>query len=161
MTVTGPGPVVLLNGSSGRYAFQVTVAGTYTLAVTPPPGYQFSETCLRQDPPPLNPPNPLPNVLSLGNPENGNTGFLTSNVCTMFYLSFNLVPTPGDPVIINNNIPLRRGGTATNGDTALPALGAARWGDRRRLRRWASGPSPVAQARLATAHSGERGLNVQ
>ena len=118
VSVSGPGPVVLLNGSSGAYEFQITVAGTYTLAVTPPPGYQFSQACVQQDPPPFNPPSPLPNVLSLGNPENGNTGFLTSNACTTFYLSFDLVPTPGDPVIINNNIPLRR--QAAGPQTAIP-----------------------------------------
>ena len=106
VTVTGPGPVVLLNGlngSNGEYAFNISVPGIYTLAVTPPPGDQFSQTCL-QGPSPFDPLG-FPNPVVLGSFANG--GFLTSNVCTTFYLSFKLIPAPGDPVIINNNIPLR------------------------------------------------------
>lgn len=107
VTVAGPGPVtLLLNGSTGRYSFEITTPGVYTLTVTPPPGYVFSSTCLRKDPPPFTPPAPPPFVVSLGNSENGNTGFLTSNACTPFYLAFNLKPLPGDPAIINSNIPL-------------------------------------------------------
>jgi hypothetical protein len=111
VTVTGPGPAtVIQNGSTGRYAFTITVPGVYTLTVSPPPGYTFSSICLPSAGP-FTPPLPPPFSVSLGNSENGNTGFLTSNACTTFYYSFNLLPVPGDPVIINNNIPVRSVGS--------------------------------------------------
>jgi len=64
----------------------------------------LSSTCLQQDPPPFDPTGD-PNPTVLGNGENGSTGYLTSNACTPYYLTFDL--EPGDPFIINNNFPLR------------------------------------------------------
>jgi len=58
---------------------------------------------LRQDPPPFDPTGGL-NPTVLGNGENGTTGFLTSNACTPYYLSFDLEAQ--DPIIFNNNFPL-------------------------------------------------------
>ena len=51
----------------------------------------------------------------LGNGEDGNTGFLTSNACTTFYLTLDLAA--GDPFVINNNFPLQA--------RPLPATGFA------------------------------------
>ncbi len=102
ISVTGPaGITILQNGSTGQYAFTVTQAGTYTILVTPPPGYLLSTTCLDQG---TLDPTGQPDPYSIGNGE-GAPGFLTSNACTPFYLMFDLVP--GDPVVLNNNIPLR------------------------------------------------------
>ena len=68
-------------------------------------GDALSSTCLKQDPPPLDPTGGAdPTVI--GNYEDGsNSGFLTGNNCTSFYLSFDLAS--GDPFVINNNIPLK------------------------------------------------------
>ena len=107
IAVTGPGVVTIVHdGSSGYFAFTTDgTAGTYTMQVTLPPGYAWSSTCLRKDPPPFDPTGG-PNPTVLGNGENGATGFLTSNACTDYYLSFDLAA--GDPVIFNNNFPLRK-----------------------------------------------------
>ncbi|MEO8083675.1 MAG: hypothetical protein ABI780_07635, partial [Ardenticatenales bacterium] len=105
VTISGPGPVTVIDdGSSGFYQFIGTVAGVYNLSITYPPGWIPSATCQNQDPPSFDPTGG-PNPTSLGAGENGSTGFLTSNSCTAFYRSFDL--TPGDPLVINNNIPLR------------------------------------------------------
>jgi hypothetical protein len=106
IAVTGPGVVTIIHdGSNGFYQFTTDgTVGTYTIQVTLPPGYAWSNTCLRQDPPPFDPTGgPDPTVL--GNGEDGTTGFLTSNACTPYYLSFDLAA--GDPIIFNNNFPLR------------------------------------------------------
>ena len=96
---------IVQEGSSGYYQFTTDgTAGTYTIGVTLPPGYGWSNTCLRQDPPPFDPTGG-PNPTVLGNGEDGDTGFLTSNACTDYYLSFDLEPQ--DPFIFNNNFPLR------------------------------------------------------
>ena len=106
VSVSGPGVVTIVqNGSGGYYQFVTDgTAGTYTLAVTIPPGYDESSVCLQGDPPPFDPTG-LTEPVVLGNGENANTGYLTSNACTIFYLTFDLAA--GDPTIINNNIPLR------------------------------------------------------
>ena len=103
ISVTGPGAITIIhNGSSGYYQFFTDgTAGIYTIHVTLPPNYLWSTTCLDQGT--LDPPaNPNPYVL--GNGEKGNSGYLTSNACTDFYLQFDLVAT--DPFIFNNNFPL-------------------------------------------------------
>jgi LPXTG-site transpeptidase (sortase) family protein len=41
----------------------------------------------------------------LGAGENGNTGYLTTNACSVYYLALDLAA--GDPFIINNNFPLQ------------------------------------------------------
>ncbi|MBC8184064.1 FG-GAP repeat protein [candidate division KSB1 bacterium] len=103
ITVTGPGAITMVqNGSSGYYQFLTDgTAGIYTIHVTLPPNYLWSLTCLNQGI--LNPPaNPNPYVI--GNGENGNSGYLTSNACTQFYLQFDL--EANDPFVFNNNFPL-------------------------------------------------------
>jgi hypothetical protein len=105
VVVTGPGAVTLIqNGSAGFYQFTISVAGVYTITVFPPPSAVASSTCLRQDPPPIDPTGG-PNPFVLGNGENGGSGVLTSNACTPFYLTMDL--TPSDPVVIDNNVPFR------------------------------------------------------
>lgn len=107
IAVTGPGAVAIVqDGSSGFYQFTTDgTGGTYIIQVTLPPGCVWSDTCLRQDPPPFDPTGG-PNPTVLGNGENGTTGFLISNACTDYYLSFDLAAE--DPFIFNNNFPLRR-----------------------------------------------------
>jgi plastocyanin len=106
IAVTGSGVVAIVqDGSAGFYQFTTDgTAGTYTIQVTLPRGYGWSDTCLRQDPLPFDPTGG-PNPTVLGKGEDGTTGFLTSNACTPFYLSFDLAA--GDPVVFNNNFPLR------------------------------------------------------
>jgi len=107
VAASGPGAITTFEtGASGYYQFSTDgTAGTYTLTVTLPPGYAWSDVCLQGDPPPYDPTgNPDPDVLGAG--ENGSTGFLTSNACTAFYLTFDL--EAGDPFIFNNNLALRR-----------------------------------------------------
>jgi len=106
IAVTGPGVVTIVhNGFNGFYQFTTDgTAGTYTMQVTLPSGYVWSSTCLQQDPPPLDPTGG-PNPTVLGNGEDDATGFLTSNACTPYYLSLDL--EAGDPIIFNNNFPLR------------------------------------------------------
>ncbi|ESA34409.1 conserved repeat protein [Leptolyngbya sp. Heron Island J] len=118
ISVSGPGAINLTHDGSatGFYEWFIDgTAGTYTMAVTPPPGYELSNTCLKQDPPPFDPTGGVdPTVL--GNYEDtGSAGFLTGNNCTIFYLSFNL--DAGDPFVINNNIPLKQSSTTTSGST--------------------------------------------
>ncbi|MBL7095704.1 DUF11 domain-containing protein [candidate division KSB1 bacterium] len=104
--VTGPGVITIIkDGSSGYYQFLTDgTAGIYTVFVTLPPAYLWSSNCTvtagALDP------TGQPNPYIIGNSENGNTGFLTSNACTKFYLQFDL--EQGDPFIINNNFPLTR-----------------------------------------------------
>ncbi len=105
IAVSGPGVVTIVHdGSSGFYQFTTDgTAGTYTIRVTLPPGYGWSNTCLRQDPPPFDPTGG-PNPTVLGNGEDGATGFLTSSDCTDYYLSFDLEAQ--DPFIFDNNFPI-------------------------------------------------------
>lgn len=106
VSASGPGTITTFQtGASGYYQFITDgTPGTYTLAVTLPPGYDWSDTCLQGDPPAYDPTgNPNPDMLGAG--EDGATGFLTSNACTSFYLTFDLAL--GDPFIINNNLPLQ------------------------------------------------------
>jgi LPXTG-site transpeptidase (sortase) family protein len=105
--VTGPGDITIVeDGSEGYYQFNTDgTPGTYTMDVTAPSGYALSGACLQGDPPAYDPTGEAEPV-NLGNSENADSGFLTSAVCTEFYLSFEL--EPGDPTIINNNFPLER-----------------------------------------------------
>jgi hypothetical protein len=131
IAVTGPGIVTITqDGSNGFYQFSTDgTAGTYTVQVTLPSGYGWSDTCLRQDPPPFDPTGgPTPTVL--GNGEDGDTGLLTSNACTPFYLTFDLAA--GDPVIFNNNFPIGELFTLTVNVTggAAVAMQAEGWSGR-------------------------------
>jgi hypothetical protein len=105
IAVTGPGPVVIVHdGSDGYYEWYITTPGVYTLQVTLPPGFSWSPTCQHKTGP-FDPTNQGQNPVVLGHGENGNTGYLVNNECTDFYLEFDL--EVGDPIIINNNFPLK------------------------------------------------------
>ncbi|MEL6816356.1 MAG: hypothetical protein AAFP03_16325, partial [Cyanobacteria bacterium J06598_3] len=74
---TPPGGVVTINddgSATGFYQWTASVQpGTYTMAVTPPPGYTVSSSCLNSDPPAYDPTgNANPDMLGAG--ENGTTG---------------------------------------------------------------------------------------
>ena len=103
--VVGPGTVTIFDdGSSGRYAFLTDgTPGTYSLVVTPPDVYPLSTEC-----PDLGilDPTGFSNPLVLGSSEQGDSGFLGSKLCgdNPFFLTFEL--EPGDPFILDNNIPL-------------------------------------------------------
>ncbi|MFC1599808.1 SdrD B-like domain-containing protein [Patescibacteria group bacterium] len=105
ISVTGPGVVTILEDGSAGYYKWVTddTPGTYTMTVTTPVGYFLHPSCNKLDPPAFDP-TASPNPVNLGNSEVGNTGFLSSNACTGYYSTFDL--EPGDPIIINNNIPV-------------------------------------------------------
>lgn len=107
ISVSGPGAVtILMDGTTGQYSFITDgTAGIYTLSYTPPLGYQIDPTRpvagVNFDP------TGLPSPHMLGSTEDTlNTGHLTSfsSVGNPYYLTFDL--TAGDPLIINNNIPL-------------------------------------------------------
>ncbi len=120
VSVNGPGQIaVVSNGATGAYAFYTDgTAGVYTLAVTAPPGYTASPSCLAGDPPAFDPTGG-PNPTNLGGGRYASTAYLSSSQCSKFYRSFNL--QPGDPFIINNNFPFH---SQTRG-----ALGNRVWWD--------------------------------
>ncbi|MGI9402066.1 MAG: DUF7507 domain-containing protein [Rhizobiaceae bacterium] len=100
------GIVIVQDGSSGQYQFYVTQDGTYRLSVVPPAGVLPSITRL-----------PLPTIdvttLLPGNPgimgagEVGSTGLLAdfSALFNPFHFEFDI--ELDDPVLFNNNIPMR------------------------------------------------------
>jgi uncharacterized repeat protein (TIGR01451 family) len=106
ISVSGPGSVtILLDGSTGQYSFITDTAGTYTMTYSPPLGYMIDPTrpvaAASFDPTGLSDPH------SLGSAENpANPGYLTnfSALGNPYYFTFDLAP--GDPFVINNNIPL-------------------------------------------------------
>jgi phosphodiesterase/alkaline phosphatase D-like protein len=105
ITVSGPGAVsILYDGANGYYQFTTDgTAGIYTIGVTLPPGYIWSPTRL-VTPGALNPTG-YPNPYVLGNGEDSDKGFLTSNDTSRYYLQFDL--EADDPIVFNNNFPLR------------------------------------------------------
>lgn len=95
------------DGSNGFYQFFVSTPGVYTIQMTPPPGYKLAaQTCPNLDPPPLSIPTGPGAPLVLGNGEVGNTGFLSSDVCTPYYFTMNI--EAGDVDVFNNNFPFIR-----------------------------------------------------
>lgn len=104
--VTGPqGSVITVqhDGSSGFYQFTTDgTAGIYTVAVTLPPGYLRGPDCQVQTG--AFDPTGLPDPVVLGSGEDGTSGYLASNLCSTFYLQFDL--EDGDPAIFNNNFPI-------------------------------------------------------
>ena len=120
--VTGPGGVTLLeDGSTGRYSFATDgTPGHYTLVVTPPAGSPLSTDCTDQG---TLDPTGGPNPTVLGSGEQLSSGALGSGACAdnPYYLAFDL--EPGDPVILNNNIPLQ---ACAQPVTEVPALSG--WG---------------------------------
>ncbi len=106
VSVSGPGPVILTqDGSTGAYSFVLdpnnAVAGSYTITVTPPPGYI------------LDPNRPVagasfdptggPNPVVLGSGESGGALVDFSAGANPYYLVFDLAP--GDPLVVHNNLP--------------------------------------------------------
>lgn len=108
ISVNGPGAVtILMDGSSGQYSFITDgTPGSYTITYTPPPAYLIDPT--RPVTAPSFDPTGGSNPTVLGSGENPlNAGYLTDATAgaNAYYLTFDLAP--GDPVIQNNNIPLR------------------------------------------------------
>ncbi|NOZ61987.1 MAG: T9SS type A sorting domain-containing protein, partial [Calditrichaeota bacterium] len=98
---------IIQDGSSGYYQFTISQNGDYTLSYNPPSGFNLSSTCSEQsgklDPDPATDPNPY--VVGAGS-KDGTSNKMTNWNCgdNPYYWDFHL--EVGDPVIINNNIPL-------------------------------------------------------
>ncbi|MEP5631152.1 MAG: hypothetical protein ABJP79_04665 [Tateyamaria sp.] len=99
---TGP-IVVVSDGSVGAFQFFVTAPGSYTLNLTYPPVGAPSTTRTTLGSIDA---TTLPNPASLGSNEFGTTGVLADSTAgaNPFYTTF--VFEPGDPIILNNNIPV-------------------------------------------------------
>ena len=109
VSVSGPGVVTrLLDGSSGRYFFLTDgTAGLYTLTVVPPPGFIAAPSHPAQ--PGALDPTGQPSPFSLGSGESSSSPGSLSNTTAAanpFHLQFQL--SAGDPLVVNNNIPLVR-----------------------------------------------------
>ncbi len=100
------GVTIIHDGSNGYYQFTVSQAGDYTLSYSPPPNLVLSTACPAQsgtlDPEPS---DPNPYVVGAGS-KDGTSNQMTNWDCNdnPYYWNFHL--EIGDPVIINNNIPL-------------------------------------------------------
>lgn len=99
---SGDGTFTVNNdGSNGCFQFTATTPGTFTITAFPPPGCGFAANCADQGT--FNP--PAGTLVALGNPQDPNRpGFLTSNVCTPYYLQITL--DADDIGVIQNNIGL-------------------------------------------------------
>jgi uncharacterized repeat protein (TIGR01451 family) len=109
ITISGTGANQLrvpYDGSSGYYQWLGEVPGIYTMNITPPPGYALSDTCTLRPTTDIFDPTGGPDPTIIGTFQNGNTGYLINTTCVRSYVAFDLAP--GDPVVINNNIPLKR-----------------------------------------------------
>lgn len=109
VNLSGPGAVsLLIDGSSGQYEFVTDgTPGTYTLSLTPPPGYKPAP--LRPAQPGALDPTGMPDPYAVGAGENpAAPGALSdsSALANPYHLTFNLAP--GDPRVINNNLPVVR-----------------------------------------------------
>ena len=117
MGVGTSGPInIVEDGSTGSYQFFVTAPGTYTLALTYPAGGTASDQRLTSGT--LDATSFLPqNPGVIGSGEDGATGRLVDFTAgaNRFYTAF--VVEAGDPMLINNNIPL----TACAGGTDIVA----------------------------------------
>ena len=105
--LTGPGVVnILTDGSTGQYSFLTDgTAGTYTLSYTPPAGYIIDPT--RPEAGPFFDPSGGPDPAVLGSGEDpGKPGYLLDYSAGTNTYYFTLELAPGDPLVINNNIPL-------------------------------------------------------
>ncbi|MBT7991954.1 MAG: sortase [Anaerolineae bacterium] len=99
---------IIHNGSNGYYQFTVPAAGDFTLSYTPPSGYRLSDSCLAQSSTlDLGPTDPNPYAVGVGS-RDGATNKMTNWDCgdNPYYWNFHLAI--GDPIIINNNIPLQQ-----------------------------------------------------
>ncbi len=109
VSVSGPGAVTLvMNGTSGQYTFATQgTPGTYTISFTAPPGYIPAP--LRPAQPTALDPTGMANPAAIGAGENPTSvGFLTqaNALSNPFHLQITLAP--GDPLVINNNLPFVR-----------------------------------------------------
>jgi uncharacterized repeat protein (TIGR01451 family) len=115
ISVAEPGAVILMDGSSGQYMFisTNTAQTTYTIAVTPPPGYIIDPT--RSAQPGSFDPTDGPDPTVLGSYESTATpGYLVdySAASNTYYYVFALAA--GDPPVLNNNFPLVRSASIGN-----------------------------------------------
>jgi hypothetical protein len=107
IAVEGPGHLILMDGSEGQYMFVSTntVEAVFTMTVTPPSGYKVDPSRPAQsgvfDPTGLLAPVSLGSAKNATQPESIEDA---SSQANPYYLTFSLAP--GDPQIINNNIPL-------------------------------------------------------
>jgi hypothetical protein len=108
INVTGPGAVnIIHDGSTGYYQWTVTVPGTYTMSYTPPTGYLASTTCLPQTGPYDPTLTPDPNVIGDGS-RKGTTDYMTDWICANNQYYYSFILDSGDPLVINNNFPLKQ-----------------------------------------------------
>ena len=107
ITVTpSTGVNIIENGSNGYYQFTVSQSGDYTLSYSPPSGFNLSSICTAQSTRlDIEPTDPNPYVVGDGSKDGANNQ-MTNWVCgdNPYYWEFHL--EIGDPIIINNNIPL-------------------------------------------------------
>ncbi|HDP97788.1 MAG TPA: T9SS type A sorting domain-containing protein [bacterium] len=97
---------IIEDGSNGYYQFTVSQNEDYTLSYTPPSGFNLSTACAAQSGTlDIEPTDPNPYVVGAGS-KDGTSDKLTNWECgdNIYYWNFHL--ETGDPVIINNNIPL-------------------------------------------------------
>ncbi len=114
VAVSGPGAVTLvIDGSGGQYVFETDgTPGTYSLLLTPPPGY-IAAPLRPAQPTALDPTGmPAPTAVGAGeNPAAPGTLSDSSALANPYHLTFNLAA--GDPLVINNNLPLVRADAPT------------------------------------------------
>lgn len=105
ITVEGPGEVFIIqDGSTGYYEFFTDgTPGIYNLTYNHPDGYPMSIDCLPESG--AFDPTGLPGPVVLGSDADGDVLADTTCVANPFYLEFDI--EPGDPIIFNNNIPIR------------------------------------------------------
>ena len=117
--VTGLGAVIQMDGRSGQYAFISTnlTETTFTITVTPPPGYKIDPDRTAATGPfdPTGGPDPT----VLGSYEDTNGAYLVNYRAESnpYYYVFDLAL--GDPLIINNNFPLVKLGSSITGSVFL------------------------------------------
>jgi len=126
ISVSGPAPAnIAQDGSSGQYKFTVDTPGTYTIVFSPPPATMIDSAYERTT---AFDPTGMSDPVVLGPGEDGDTGVLSDSpepFPTDYYTTFEL--ESGDPLIINNNVPLvgspcQRDESTVGGDPPL-------WGD--------------------------------
>jgi hypothetical protein len=107
---TGSGIVITRDGGDGDYKFHVTQAGRYKLQpIFPATGIA---SIARQPQPPLTKNAIEINPFIAGSGEMGQSGMLADHraAANPYYLEFEL--SPGEPIILNNNLPMRFCGTS-------------------------------------------------
>jgi hypothetical protein len=101
VSATGPGNVYMVyDGSNGFYQFFVDAAGTYTIEVTNPTGYNSSLTCLAEMGP-----LDVQDTITLGSGDLDMNGFIDDILCESNPFYFTVTLGPGD-LLLNNNFPV-------------------------------------------------------